>query len=87
MYVHVQYDVISLYGQPKHIIIESVDSISRDGPDTPIYVLNTLQKAKNLGTDAVSRFLTYIARHDFQRIFYLEIPRTTQKAIKEASTR
>ena len=25
-------------------IIESVDSISRDGLDTPIYIINTLQK-------------------------------------------
>ena len=30
------------------IIIKSVDSISRNGPDTPIYMYNTLQEGKYL---------------------------------------
>ena len=29
-----------MHKNPKKIIIESVDSISRDGPDTPIYVVH-----------------------------------------------
>ena len=40
------------------IIIESVDSVSRDGPDTPIYIYNTLQKAKYLGLGIITCFIT-----------------------------
>ena len=40
-------------------IIESVDSISRDGPDTPIHVIH-YKKPNNSATDTVSRFLSYI---------------------------
>ena len=36
----------------EHLIIESVDSISRDGPDTPIYVI----QHKNLKNSAQVRF-------------------------------
>ena len=43
------------------IIMKSVDSISRDGPDTPIlYYYNTLQKAKYLGARKIVSFITFM---------------------------
>ena len=58
------YNAISYIGSNRYLagrfsIIESVDSISRDGPDTPIYVIH-YKRPNNLGTDTISRFISYI---------------------------
>ena len=47
---------VSLNGQ--NSVIELVDSISRDAPDTPLYIKQ--QKAQKLSPDSISSFLTFI---------------------------
>ena len=44
-------------------IIESVDSISRDGPDTPVYVIHyKMTQDSELSVVKVLHFLTYMIR-------------------------
>ena len=40
--------------------IELVDSVSRDGPDTPIYVMQYCKKPNKSAQITISRFLSYI---------------------------
>ena len=49
---HMHYSTLELQCQNHIHIIESVDSISRDGPDTPIYLI----QHKNLKNSAQVRF-------------------------------
>ena len=52
------------------IIIESVDSISRDGPDTP-YIYNTLQIPKYLKTGNFVKFQAKCQNQNLQQIIQL----------------
>ena len=64
--------------------MESVDSISRDDPDTPIYV--THYKKSN-----ISEQITYdtflLSQSDFGQIPHLSIPRTFKRTLALVRTR
>ena len=60
------------------VIVESVDSVSKDGLDTPILCnTGTLQKAKNLSTHSYT--LSKLHSHDSRLIYYPDIPRMIGK--------
>ena len=68
-------------------IIETLDSISRDGPDNPIYAIATLQKAQNLLTGLILQS-SKPHIHDCQLIFYPKsLIRTNSPTIVAIQTR
>ena len=59
---------------------------SRDGPDTPIYVIATKQNAKILGPDTFLSFETVITMF-FLIISYLQVARTSRESVIQISTK
>ena len=68
------------------LIIESVDSISRGGTDTPIKLCNTLQTPKYLKTGNFVEFFKCQSQ-SLQQIIYLSRPRSFIKTLVHARTR
>ena len=50
-----KYQLLLQFTDSEHIIIESVDFISKDAPDTPY-----MKYTKHVGTSKLVKFLTYI---------------------------
>ena len=67
-------------------IIESVDSTSRDGPDTPICAIHYKMR---INSDLVTflRLVSHIIIHDLRQISYPASQRMDEETIVEVQTR